>query len=155
MKNKIILLFLALCLFACSKENETDDEINRNTEQEIPANETQEPENKIEYYVKYHFYANGYQHYCGFDIVYVNKETPNSNPAVSTISYQYPYVQSKVIDKELICGPFEYGDKLSIKMIKENSVVTRLLEIYVSKNNSPFALRKSTDSKSLEYMIDY
>lgn len=155
MKNKVLLLLLAFCLFSCSKENETDEEINKKTEQAKTEQETQVPAEKIEYYVKYHFSANGGSHYCGFDIVYVNKETSNSNPAVNTISYQYPYVQSKVIDKELICGPFEYGDKASLQMTKESSVVTRLLEIYVSKNNSPFALRKSTNSNLLEYRIDY
>ena len=145
MKAKIILFCLTLCcLFACSKEDENN-EVVKNSE----------PANKNEYYVKYHYQANGFQHYCGFDIVYVNKETENSNPAVNTISYQYPNVQSYRIDQELICGPFEYGEKASLRMTNENSVLARLLEIYVSKNNSPFALRKSTTNNTLEYTIDY
>lgn len=150
MNYKIILIFLSLSLFACSKDNDNDDVTKNKTEEGNPT-----AQNKAEYYVKYHFRGDGYQHYCGFDIVYVNKETSNSNPAVNTVSYQYPNVQSKVIDHEIICGPFEFGDKASIRMTNESSVVTRLLEIYVCKNNSPFALRKSTNSNTLEYTIDY
>lgn len=145
MKAKIILFCVTLCcLFACSKEDEND-EVVKNSE----------PAKKNEYYVKYHYQANGNQQYCEFDIVYVNKETENSNPAVSTISFKYPYVKSSYIDQELICGPFEYGDKASLRMTNEYSVDARLLEIHVSKNNSPFALRKSTTNNTLEYTIDY
>ena len=151
MKLNIFILAIGLCLLACSKEYEDNNENNPKEEEQ----EKNSPRNNAEYYVKYHYYANGYQHYCFFDIIYINKQTSNSDGAVNKISYQYPYSQAKVIDKELICGPFEYGDKVSLEMTNESSVVSKLLEIYISKNNSPFALRKSSKGSLVEYTIDY
>ena len=126
-----LILIFAVSLFGC-KESDIEKSIND------------------DYYVKYHFYADGYN-YVYFDIIYLNSVTSNSNPAINTDSYK----GYKSFENEKICGPFKKGDKVSIEMSNETGVVNRLLEIYVSKNNSPFALRKSTSSKKLEYTIDY
>lgn len=129
-----------LPLFGCT-ENDMEEKINNEEKVDID-----------EYYVKYHYYADGGVHFCGFNITYLNSVTSNSNPAVNTITHQ---AKSKTVENEIICGPFKKGDKASIEMSNESSVVNRLLEICVSKNNSPFALRKNTNSSKVEYTIDY
>ena len=128
-----LTLIFAVSLFGC-KESDIEKSIND------------------DYYVKYHYYADGVIHSCGFTIKYLNSVTSNSNPAVNTIVH---HPQSEKCENEIICGPFKKGDMAAIEMSDEISVVYRLLEIHVSKNNSPFALRKSTSSKKLEYTIDY
>ena len=135
-----LALIFMLPLFGCT-ENDMEEKINNEEKVDID-----------EYYVKYHYYADGGVHFCGFNITYLNSVTSNSNPAVNTITHQ---AKSKTVENEIICGPFKKGDKASIEMSNESSVVSRLLEISVSKNSSPFALRKSTDSRKLEYTIDY
>ena len=134
-----LALILTFSLLGCT-ETSIEEDINNDKKEDI------------EYYVKYHYYANGGVHFCGFNITYLNSVTSNSNPAVNTITHQ---AKSKTVENEIICGPFKKGDKASIEMSNESSVVSRLLEISVSKNSSPFALRKSTDSRKLEYTIDY
>ena len=134
-------LVIIIPLLSCSK---SDSEDNGNTN--ITNSDS---------YVKYHWIGDGGYHYCSFNINYINSVTPNSNAALNTITYSYPSTKQKVIDDELICGPFKRNDKVYIEMTNEQSVDNRLLEIYVSKDNSPFALRKSTNERKLEYIIDY
>ena len=137
-----LALILTFSLLGCTESSIEEDINNENKED-------------VDYYVKYHYYGNGGVHICTFNITFLNSVTSNSNSAENTIIYKYPEYQSKHIEDEIICGPFKKGDKASIEMSNESSVVNRLLEIYVSKNNSPFALRKSTNSRKLEYTIDY
>ena len=128
-----LTLIFAVSLFGC-KESDIEKSIND------------------DYYVKYHYYADGVIHSCGFKIKYLNSVTSNSNPAVNTIVH---HPQSEKCENEIICGPFKKNDTVAIEMTNESYVGKRLLEIYVSKDNSPFALRKSTTSNKLEYTIDY
>lgn len=54
----------------------------------------------------------------------------------------------------VICGPFKRGDKIIASCSVESQVpYTHLIEIYVSKNNSPFALKSS--GEVIEYTIDF
>lgn len=145
------LLSLAL-IFTFSVLGCTNSEI----ENEIEENISHKEDNDVDYYVKYHYYGySGSGTYCLFDITYLNFATSNSNPAVNTITYDYSTTKSNSISNEIICGPFKKGNIVSIEMTNTNNVRYQLLEIYVSKNNSPFALRKSTTSRKLEYTIDY
>lgn len=137
-----LALIFTFSLLGCDK-NDIEEDINNN-----------EKEN-VDYYVKYHYYGNGGLHFCYFNITFLNSVTSNSNSAENTIVYKYPEFQTRHIEDEIICGPFKKNDKVAIKMTNESSVVNRLLEIYISKDNSPFALRKSTTSNKLEYTIDY
>lgn len=149
MKNLFrFLLLLLIPLFSCNKSD--SEEIVSFVHDTIYV----EKQNS-EYYVKYHWVGNGQYHYCFFTITYLNSVTPNSNSEKNMITYKYPDVSRTIIEDEIICGPFKRNDKVSIQMSGEQSVVSRLLEIYVSKDNSPFALRKSTNDSKLEYIIDY
>ena len=137
-----LTLIFTFSLLGCTKSD---------IENDIEENISNKENIDVDYYVKYHYYADGGNYHCGFNITYLNSVTSNSNPAVNTITHK----ASKTVENEIICGPFKKGDKASIEMSNESSVVSRLLEISVSKNNSPFALRKSTNSRKLEYTIDY
>ena len=139
MKKLLGILMFIIPLYSCS-ENEMEESINSNND---------------DYYVKYHYYGDGGIHFCTFNITYLNSVTSNSNGAINTIVYKYPETQSRHIEDEIICGPFKKNDKVAIEMTNESSVINRLLEIHISKNSSPFALRKSTTSNKLEYTIDY
>lgn len=143
-----ILIVILIPLFSCTK-TEVEEVI------KIKTDTIYIEKSDVEYYVKYHYYGDGGYHYCNFSIKYLNSVTSNSNPAENTITYTYPNTKSQHIENEIICGPFKKNDKVSIEMYNESSVSSRLLEIYVSKENSPFALRKNTNSSKLEYTIDY
>ena len=138
-----LTLIFTFSLLGCTKSD---------IENDIEENISNKENIDVDYYVKYHYYADGGNHHCGFNITYLNSVTSNSNPAVNTIAHK---AKSKTVENEIICGPFKKGDKASIEMSNESSVVSRLLEISVSKDNSPFALRKSTNSNKLEYTLDY
>ena len=136
MKKISIALMCMISFLSCTKECFYNDE---NTE--------------VDYYVKYHYWAkSGTAQSCNFKITYLNSVTSNSDGAVHTI---YPYNGTNIKEDEIICGPFKKNDTVAIEMTNESYVGKRLLEIYVSKDNSPFALRKSTTSNKLEYTIDY
>ena len=115
-------------------------------------------ENNVEYYVKYHWFTNGVingqAHFCIYDIKYVSSISSNNSPITNTINYSYPSTKKHQIEDEVICGPFKKSDKVSIEIFNEKSEFSKLLEIYVSKNNSPFALKSSTDSNKLNFIIN-
>ncbi|SHL12066.1 hypothetical protein SAMN05216463_12356 [Xylanibacter ruminicola] len=116
------------------------------------------PGNNVEYYVKYHWLTNGiingHAHFCIYDIKYVSSISSTNRPITNTINYSYPSTKKHQIEDEVICGPFKKSDKVSIEIFNEKSDFSRLLEIYVSKNNSPFALKCSTDANKLDYVIN-
>ncbi len=58
-------------------------------------------------------------------------------------------------EKSNIRTPVDVVSHLSYLFFMKMLDDARLLEIHVSKNNSPFALRKSTTNNTLEYTIDY
>ena len=143
--RKIIFLTIAsiLSIMSCSKN---DSDMNDNHE------------NNVEYYVKYHWFTNGVingqAHFCIYDIKYVSSISSNNSPITNTINYSYPSTKKHQIEDEVICGPFKKSDKVSIEIFNEKSEFSKLLEIYVSKNNSPFALKSSTDSNKLNFIIN-
>lgn len=142
MKKILYIIFSVFCLFNCSKP---------------------EPQvNNDEYYVKYVFSCQVVQYKKVYTTPYLIKFT-NSNLKEDTRSYE------TVNEEEISCGPFKYGDKLKISLehyyhdnVGGSSQAQTLIDIYVSKNNSPFALKKTKSSSSqepyttlLEYIIDY
>ncbi len=145
MKRIMYLCVLALSLVGCNKDTK-----------ETPA------EVASEYYVKYVFsckiiqYGKAYS--TDYSVTFIDSGLQEQTRKYKTVD-----------EEELICGPFKYGDKMSISLkhyYSDNaggsSTAQTLLDVYVSKNNSPFALRKSESSSSqrpnttsLEYVIDY
>ena len=133
MKRFLICLLVGLNLFACSKDS--DDE-----------------NMSAEYYVKYHFKCSDAKRYVAFVINYTNE-----NLTTSKRSYGYDNLRggSSKYEDEIVCGPFKHGDMIKLSMSDVKYVSSQLLEINVSKDNSPFALKKSSNSSSVFYTIDY
>ena len=103
-----------------------------------------------EYYVKYYVQINNV--YSEYSQVYISYSLPNNK--TETIIYGET---GKKLIKEFIIGPFKYTDKLNLAVSKtdERYRITSIgTEILVSKNNSPFALKKYGNS-NIEYTIDY
>ena len=123
--NKILLyIVLALCLVSCSKPMQNVDE----------------------YYVKY--------------VLKFCKNSVHSDKATISLTYTDVHLVSRVRtytgtsgEDEFICGPFKRGDKITAYYKIESSILySSSLEVYVSKNNLPFALR---GEGRVEYIIDY
>lgn len=131
MKRILIVFGLMLLLFGCSDDSD----------------------HKSEYYVKYHFLCSDGFHYIRFTANYTNekKQTVRVSFGENTSNYN----GSRKYEDEIICGPFKYGDNVSLSLTNQISVTSRLLEISVSKDNSPFALKESKNSSSISYTIDF
>lgn len=150
MKKGLIVLFVLLCLAACQKN-----------------------ENQDEYYVKYLYQAqflvnnNPQSMPDGYTFTYTDYDL--SQHEVTSIT------STKKID--LVCGPFKYNDKISASIqyetiennykrvwgdYWEKQLQTTYgyssfdymtsIEIYVSKNNSPYVQR---DLVNGEYVINF
>ena len=131
-----------MCFVGCSKSEQ-----NRNTD---------------EYYVKYVFGCQIIQYGKTYAPSYSVAFT-NSDLKVQTRRYK------SAGEEEIICGPFKYGDNINVSLAHDyydnvggSSYVQTHIEIHVSKNNSPFALRKTKESTSkepyttaIQYSIDY
>lgn len=103
-----------------------------------------------EYYVKYHVKVNNA--YSEYSEVYISYSLPNNK--TETIIYG---ATGKNLIKEFVIGPFKYTDKLNLTVSKTDEkyrIKSIGTEILVSKNNSPFALKKYGTS-NIEYTIDY
>ena len=103
-----------------------------------------------EYYVKYHVQINNV--YFEYSEVNISYSLPNNK----TDTFVYGGT-GKTLVKEIVIGPFSYADKLSLAVTptSEKYRITSIdTEILVSKNNSPFALKKY-GARSLDYRIDY
>ena len=147
MKKSLTTLLIALASFlavvGCSKHN--TDEFNTD-----------------EYYVKYVFTCQVVQYGKIYPTPYTVYFT-DSNLQEQSRSFKSGEEES------VICGPFKYGNEVKLSLehfyhdnVGGSSSANTFLEIYVSKNNSPFALRKSVNNSSqnpqtttLEYTIDY
>ena len=110
-----------------------------------------------EYYVKYCYGgAASSMSWYYFDVEYT-MDISNNSIIQGTASYEE---RATKISDEKICGPFKYGDKVSIKM-SYTPMPNIFLEIYISKNNSPFALKKydyidhPSGARYIDYTIDY
>ena len=135
MKRFLICLLVGLNLLACSKDSD-DEKVSD------------------EYYVKYHFVgSNTARHFVSFEITYTNEQLSTSKKVYGANTTAFH--GSTRYEDEIICGPFKYNDMVKLSMRNLLSVNSQLLEIYVSKNNSPFALKKSSNSSSVSYSIDY
>ena len=142
MKKYLVLILISLSFFACSEDDN--------------ENETKVPESKSEYYVKYHFICGDDigRRYVKFTINYVNEKLEKASKIYGQNSSVWGGGKSSYED-EIICGPFKYGDNISLSTSNEQSVYSRLLEISVSKDNSPFALKVSKNSQEISYTINF
>lgn len=106
-----------------------------------------------EYYVKYE--VNSTTIYTGEKLsVTINNEKNSNTTLLIDAKKQW----------ETVIGPVKKGFVASLSIIKEGSATNQLrlsTQISVSKNNSPFALKKSDDSNTprnsaqLSYTIDF
>ena len=135
----LLCLICVLPMIGCS-EGEFD-------ETETGKGELNEIET-AEYYVKYCFGGQTYNRKYDFSV----KFTTILNNLITQHVASYEGWASRISD-ELVCGPFKLGDTVSLKM-SYSSMTNTYLEIHVSKNNSPFALKES-GSGYIEYEIDY
>ena len=127
--NRLVLCFaLLLCLAGCSKSAQS---INNNDE----------------YYVKYVFEGGnttGYNIYRNCKITFTGETGKQVDMSFGTSHLSY----------EMITGPFKYHDKVSATF-DGGGFTYMSIQIYVSKNNSPFALKCLSNGGYLEYTIDY
>lgn len=141
MKKILVLILGMLCLFGCSKPDDVVD--------------------VDEYYVKYEFSCVVVQ----YGMLYATEYT---------ISFADSHLEEQIRtyktinEEEIICGPFKHGDKVFIALTHfhdDNRGGTTwaqtIINLHVSKNNSPFALQKTETSSTLspkttilEYVID-
>ena len=99
--------------------------------------------NNDEYYVKYVF-------------TYLKYSTYNTQYFL-TFTNSYKDIEERTYtgsgEEEIVCGPFKYEDKIQASWTSNSSLPRATLELYVSKNNLPFTLRKS--GNIIEYTIDF
>ena len=103
--------------------------------------------NNDEYYVKYLFEATnnvGYSRYWDCNISFSDEkgQVEMAFPTVNSLSY------------EVITGPFSRNAKV-YATLDGGGFPNTSIQIFVSKNNSPFALKCLTNEDRLEYTIDY
>lgn len=118
--------------------------------------------NNDEYYVKYEFSCQVIQYGKSYATPY---SVTFTNSSLKEQIREYKSLEKE----EIICGPFKVNDKVGISLshnyydnVGGSSHVQSTIDVYVSKNNSPFALKKTESSSSqkpyvtsLEYTIDY
>ena len=135
---KFLLYIICVLPFIGCSEGEIDD-IEKN-EESITS----------EYYVKYYVQVNNA--ITEYSEVNISYSLPNNK----TETFVYGGT-GKTLVKEIVIGPFGYADKLSLAVSKTDEkyrIKSIDTEILVSKNNSPFALKKYGAS-SIGYTIDY
>jgi hypothetical protein len=120
------LFLLAVCFSACDKDTCDCDNGNENTEPIVN-----------EYYVKYVIYTTGYAVFSDWSVT-----TPQGN--YSRNGYQ-------TRRWEQIYGPVKKGFICGVQV--GNGAPT--IEIHVSKNSEPFALKRTTTGQSASYTIDF
>ena len=143
LKHLLFGCVLLLCLTECSKPVKPID-------------------SSDEYYVKYVFCCEVVQYGKSYS-------TPYSVTFIDSFLKQQIRNYKTIEKEEIVCGPFSYGDKIGISLehyyhdnVGGSSQAQSIIEVYLSKNNSPFSLRKTESSfsqepytTSLEYIIDY
>lgn len=135
MKRLLTTLFIAFVSFVavvgCSK----------------PEPEEQQT-NKDEYYVKYLFEATNNVGYgsrywdCSISFTSEKGQLEMAFPTVNRLSY------------EVITGPFGRNAKV-YATLDGGGFPNTSIQIFVSKNDSPFALKGMENGSKLEYTIDY
>lgn len=145
--SKLLLLVGVLLFCNCSKE--TNDEL-------PPANETPSNQSEVkesEYYVKYVFSCGNNVYFCMYTAQYINEKgvvCSKKYGANTTASHG-----SRFYSDEITCGPFKFGDRPSLDITNQQSISYRQLEIHVSKDGSPFAIKASSNSSHIDYTIEY
>lgn len=109
--------------------------------------ELEQQTNKDEYYVKYLFEGTnnvGINFYCNCNISFTSEKgkVEMTFNAVNHLSY------------EVITGPFKRNSKVYATLDGDRFPNTSI-QIFVSKNNSPFALKDMTNEGMLKYTINY
>lgn len=130
-----IVLMLTILVCSCSKTSDDDDN----------KVSIKEPEAAV-FYVKYSYICGNPQHYSSFTINYTNDKLRTSSKIYE--------IDGRSHSGEIICGPFKLGDVVELSTSNEVEIYSRLLEISVSKNNSPFALKVSENSNYIKYVIE-
>lgn len=104
----------------------------------------QRVENVDEYYVKYVFSHTKYSTYnASFSLTFTDEKLN-----------QQTRTYDKSGEEEIICGPFKYGATIKASCSNGGGDLHKMsLDVFVSKNNYPFALRGS--GYSIEFTIDY
>lgn len=128
-KNLISIILILFCCIGCSKLE---------PEQQI---------NKDEYYVKYLFEGTnriGYNVYRDCNISFTS-ESGQVKMAFNTVNH---------LSYEVITGPFKYNSKV-YATLDSGGFPNTSIQILVSKNDSPFALKGMTNEGRLEYIINY
>lgn len=103
--------------------------------------------NKDEYYVKYLFEETnrvGYNIYRNCSISFTS-EKGQVEMVFNTVNY---------LSHEVITGPFKYNSKV-YATLDGGGFQNTSIQIFVSKNDSPFVLKGMTNENKLEYIIDY
>lgn len=109
--------------------------------------ELEQQTNKDEYYVKYLFEGTnsvGINFYCNCNISFTSEkgQVEMTFNAVNHLSH------------EVITGPFKRNSKVYATLDADRFPNTSI-QIFVSKNNSPFALKGMTNEGMLKYTINY
>ena len=120
----IFICISLMCMVGCSKLSQTD-----------------------EYYVKYVF------QYSKEDI-HIDKANVSFKFTDEHLNSQTRNYYGNGTKEEVICGPFKRGDKIIASCQLSSPITYKYnIEIYISKNNSPFALKSS--GSVINYIIDY
>ena len=109
--------------------------------------ETHQQTNNDEYYVKYLFEGknrHGYNIYRDCAISFTN-EKGQVEMAFKTVNG---------LSNEVVTGPFNYGSNV-YATIDGGGFPNTSIQIFVSKNDSPFALKGMTNEGRLDYTINY
>ena len=136
-----LVLLMGLSMVSCKKESEKK---NEGEKEKITTDE---------YYVKYEVNSTTIYYGGKLDVTLSNE---TNEPTIIRIDQRKP--------SEIIIGPVQKGFKATLKVVAVGGTQNHLklyANIYVSKNNSPFALKKTDgsdtprDSVELNYTIDY
>ena len=108
------------------------------------SNSEQQIENNDEYYVKYIFTHTKYSTYnATFTFTFTDEKLNQQTRTYNGTG-----------EEEIVCGPFKLGDKITASCSNGGSDLHKMsLDVFVSKNNYPFALRGS--GYSIDFTIDY
>ena len=103
--------------------------------------------NNDEYYVKYLFEGTnrvGYNVYRDCKISFTGEK--------GQVEMEFQTIIG--LSHDVITGPFKYGSKV-YATLDGGGFPNTSIQIFVSKNDSPFALKGMTNEGRLEYTIDY
>lgn len=109
--------------------------------------EPEQQTNNDEYYVKYLFEGTnrvGYNVYHDCTISFTSEKG----------QFEMAFKTVIGLSHEVVTGPFKYGSKV-YATLDGGGFPNTSIQIFVSKNDSPFALKGMTNEGRLEYTIDY